>query len=181
MQNTSAGNQKNCIKMLLFEVVPLIIQKPPTDLSTNLVHRILTLGLEFYTSQIFLFNQAGSAVPAEFSDTANLTTPICWSRIFEIVDVCGRILKWEPFLPYHQNWSKDIYWQKLYHIVSLSSTRSSENKQILFYGTILFVLSLHEYINSMKQTIDDNEIRFILIETLSGKLSYMGKFILISL
>lgn len=167
--------------MLLFEVVPLIIQKPPPDLSTNLVHRILTLGLEFYTSQIFLFNKAGSAVPAEFSDTANLTTPICWSRIFEIVDVCGRILKWEPFLPYHQNWSKDVYWQKLYHIVSLSSTRSSENKQILFYGTILFVLSLHEYINSMKQKIDDNEIRFILIETLSGKLSYMGKFILISL
>lgn len=155
--------------MLLFEVVPLIIQKPPSDLSANLVHRILTLGLEFYTSQIFLFNN-GSAIPAEFSDTANLTTPICWSRIFEIVDVCGRILKWEQFLPYHQNWSKDVYWQKLNiiieHIVSLSATKPSENKQILFYGTILFVVSLHDYINSMKQKIDDNEIRYILIETM---------------
>lgn len=160
--------------MLLFEVVPLIIQKPPSDLSANLVHRILTLGLEFYTSQIFLFNN-GSAIPAEFSDTANLTTPICWSRIFEIVDVCGRILKWEPFLPYHQNWSKDVYWQKLYHIVSLSSTRPSENKQILFYGTILFVVSLHDYINSMKQKFDENEIRYILIETLAG--SYLFELI----
>lgn len=153
--------------MLLFEVVPLIIQKPPSDLSANLVHRILTLGLEFYTSQIFLFN-IGSVVPAEFSDTANLTTPICWSRIFEIVDVCSRILKWEPFLPYHQNWSKDVYWQKLYHIVSLSSTRPTENKQILFYGTILFVVSLHDYINSMKVKTDDTETRYILIETLTG-------------
>lgn len=153
--------------MLLFEVVPMIVQKPPSDLKTNLVHRILTLGLEFYTSQIFLFNN-GSVVPAEFSDTANLTTPICWSRIFEIVEICGRILKWEPFLLYNQNWSKDIYWQKLLHIVSLSSTRPSENKQILFYGTILFVLSLQEYINSLKLKIDDAEIRFILIESLSG-------------
>lgn len=156
-------------------MVPLIIQKPPADLSASLVHRILTLGLEFYTSQIFLFNN-GSAIPAEFSDTANLTTPICWSRIFEIVDVCGRILKWEPFLPYHQNWSKDVYWQKLYHIVSLSSTRPSENKQILFYGTILFVVSLHEYINSMKQKIDDHEIRYILIETMTGKSISMWTF-----
>ncbi|XP_031637409.1 integrator complex subunit 10 [Contarinia nasturtii] len=160
VQNTSSGNQKNCIKMLLFEVVPIIIQKPPSDLSASLVHRILTLGLEFYTSQIFLL------LPAEFSDTVNLTPPICWSRIFEIVDVCGRILKWEPFLPYNSSWSKDVYWQKLYHIVSLSSTRPSENKQILFYGTCLFIVSLHDYINSMKQKVDDNEIRYILIETM---------------
>lgn len=85
--------------MLLFEVVPMIIQKPPPDLPANLVHRILTLGLEFYTSQIFLFNN-GAVAPAEFSDTANLTTPICWVRIFEIVDVCGRILKWEVIYIY---------------------------------------------------------------------------------
>lgn len=153
--------------MLLFEVVPFIVQKPPNDLPTNLVHRILSLGLEFYTSQIFLFNN-GSAAPVEFSDTANLTTPVCWARIFEIVDVCGRILKWEPFLPYLQNWSKDIYWQKLYQIVSMTSTRPSENKQILFYGTILFVSSLYEYINDMKAKIDDSDVRVVLIEAVSG-------------
>lgn len=154
--------------MLLFEVVPMIIQKPPNDLPTNLVHRILTLGLEFYTSQIFLFNNGSVIPPVEFSD-ANLTTPVCWSRIFEIVEICGRILKWEPFLTYNSSWSKDVYWQKLLHIVSLSSTRPSESKQILFYGTILFVLSLQEYINSLQHKIDDTEIRMILIESLSGK------------
>lgn len=168
LQNTSVESQKNAIQMLLFDVVPLIIKKPIIDLSTNLVHRILTLGLEFYTTQIFLFNN-GQAVPAEFEDITNLTTPVCWSRIFEIVDVVGRILKWEPFLPYHQNWSKDVYWQKLFHIVSLSSTRPNENKQILFYGTILFVVSLYEYINNLKHRIDDTEVRFIMVETLSGK------------
>lgn len=155
--------------MLLFEVVPLIIQKPTIEISTNLVHRILTLGLEFYTTQIFLFN-SGQTVPAEFEDIPNLTNTVCWTRIFDIVDICGRLLKWEPFLPYHTNWSKEIYRTKLFHIVSLSSSRLNENKQILFYGTIVFVVSLHEYINNMKHKMDETEIRFILIETLTGSL-----------
>lgn len=107
--------------------------------------------------------------PVEFSDTAHLTTPVCWTRIFEIVDVCGSILKWEPFLPYQPNWSKEVYWQKLYQIVSMSSTRPSENKQILFYGTILFVLSLHEYIGDMKTRSNETDVRIVLIETVSGE------------
>lgn len=170
MQNNAVGNQQTFIKMLLLEVVPIIIQKPPPDLPSNIVHRIMTLGLEFYTSQMFLFNNV-AVVPVEFNDTANLTTPICWKRIFEIEELCGHILKWESFLPYNQNWSKDVYWQKLIQIASSSSTRPLENKQILFYGTILFILSLQEYINGLKHKVDDVDIRYILIEGFSGEFS----------
>lgn len=171
VQNTSVGNQQMLIKMLLFEVVPIMLQMPPTDLSPNLVHRIMTLGLEFYTSQMFLFSNSSILPPVEFGDMTNLTTSVCWKRIFEIQELCGRILRWDTFLPYNSNWSKDIYWQKLIQIVAVSATRPSENKQILFYATVLFILSLQDYINGLKHKIDDIEIRYILIEGFSSAYS----------
>lgn len=169
VQINSGGNQQIFIKMLLFELVPLMVQRPPSDLSPNLVHRIMTLGLEFYTSQMFVFNNTSILPPVEFADTTNLTTSVCWKRIFEIEELCGRILKWEPFLPYYATCSKDIYWQKLIQIVSVTAPRPSENKQLLFYGTILFIFSLQDYINGLKHKVDDAEIRYILIEGFSSK------------
>lgn len=169
VQNNSTGNQQISIKILLLEVVPLMISRPPNDLSPNIVHRIMTLGLEFYTSQMFVFNNSTILPPVEFADM-NLTTSVCWKRIFDIQELCGRILKWEPFLPYYQIWSKDVYWQKLIQIVSSTAPRPSENKQILFYGTNLFILSLQEYVNGLKHKIDDTEIRYVLIEGFTSKL-----------
>lgn len=169
VQNNNVSNQQTFIKMLLLEVVPLIVQQPPQDLSPNLVHRILTLGLEFYTSQMFLFNNA-LIVPAEFGDTANLTTTVCWKRIFEIAELCGQILHWDPFEPYDPSNSQDVYWQRLMQIVSTAAPLPSENKQILFYSTILFILSLQEYLNGLKHKVDDIDIRYVLIEGFSDEI-----------
>jgi integrator complex subunit 10 len=94
-----------------------------------------------------------------------------WKNIFEILELCGKILKWQPFLKYNKNWSKDIYWQKLIEIVSSTSPRPSENKQILFVATLLFVLSLQQYIkatNLRRSQNNETDCCLLLVELKGG-------------
>lgn len=154
------------MKMLINDVIPLMHNKPP-DLPPALAQRLMTMGLEYYVPQMFLVdNKSQITIDVENHSLDRLSVTACWKRIFEIKEICGRILKWEPFLPYNANWSKDVYWQKLIQIVSLTSTRPNENKQILFYTAILFMMSLQDYINNIRQKVDDVEVRYILIEGL---------------
>lgn len=92
-----------------------------------------------------------------------------WVKIFEILEICGKMLKWEPFLPYVKTYSKDIYWQKLIQLIS-QNARQSECKQIMFCTTIVFILSLQDYINSISYKIreTDSEIQFVLIPALTS-------------
>lgn len=149
--------------MLVLEALPLVMQTPP-DLPANLLHRILALTLEYYITQMFLI-EVPPAVVVEESST--LTINDCWQKIYEVLDLCTRVLKWNTFLPFNKGWNKDVYWQKLIQIVS--SPRSSENKQLLFYGTILFVMSLQHYFKNVTQKIDDVEVEFVLLEGYKGK------------
>lgn len=159
-------NKQIALNMLIHDVIPLMHNKPP-DLPPALAQRLMTLGLEYYVPQMFLRDNKGTiTIDVEDNVHSKLSMTACWKRIFEIKDICSRILKWEPFLPYNANWSKDVYWQKLIPIVALTSTRPNENKQILFYTAILFIMSLQDYVNNTKQKIDDVEVRYILIEGL---------------
>lgn len=169
---SSTVNQQTSVKMLIHDVIPLMHNKPP-DLPPVLAQRLMSLALEYYVQQMFLIENKGAiTIDVEDNMHGKLSVIDCWKRIFEIKDICGHILKWEPFLSYNASWSKDAYWQKLVQIVSLTSTRPNENKQILFYTTILFIMSLQDYIHNIKQKIDDVEVRHILIEGLGIDANY---------
>lgn len=143
--------------MLVIEALPLIMFKPP-ELPNTLVYRILALSFEYYINQMFKDGDADRA--ATINDY--------WKKIFEILELGGRILKWEPFLAYSKNLSKDAYWQRLIQIVSSAPPRPSENKQILFCATILFVMSLQEYLQNVKLKVDDVDVEYVLIEGFRG-------------
>jgi integrator complex subunit 10 len=101
--------------------------------------------------------------PFVLQDTNNINDN--WKRIFDNLDSCGKILKWEvQFLRYNKNWSKEVYWQKLIEIVSSAPPRPSESKQILFCATILFVLSLQQYIKALNSKAQNDSPSLVLLE-----------------
>ncbi|XP_055693785.1 integrator complex subunit 10 [Lutzomyia longipalpis] len=136
--------------MLINETLPLVLARP-VELSSDLVHRILNICLEHYVGQLL-----------KEDDDKDKTE--CWRKIFDIVETLGGLLKWEPFLPYNRTWSKEIYWQKLIKIVSSAPPKPSENKQILFLGSILFIFALQEYIDNITHKIQDTDVSYILVE-----------------
>lgn len=152
-----ANNHNQFREILIVEALPLISTNPP-ELPSSLVNRIMAICFEYYICQMF----------KETSDLSSINE--YWTKIFEILDLCRRILKWEPFLPYNRNLSKDIYWQRLILIVSSTPPRPSENKQILFCATILFVMALQEYMASVKTKVDDFELEYALVEGFKGKI-----------
>lgn len=152
-----ANKHNHFREILIVEALPLISTNPP-ELSSGLVNRMMAVCFEYYVNQMF----------KETSDFSSINEH--WSKIFEVLDLCGRIMKWEPFLPYNRNVSKDLYWQRLILIVSSTPPRPSENKQILFCATILFVMALQEYSTSVKTKVDDFELDYVLVEGFKGEL-----------
>lgn len=154
-----ANNHPHFREILIIEALPLIVTNPP-ELSSSLVNRMMAICFEYYICQMFK------------ETTPDLTSiNEYWTKIFDALDLCGRILKWEPFLPYNRNVSKDVYWQRLIrilHIVSSAPARPSENKQILFCATILFVMALQDYLHSVKTKVDDFELEYALVEGFKG-------------
>ncbi|GAB0086990.1 Integrator complex subunit 10 [Sergentomyia squamirostris] len=136
--------------MLINETLPLILTRP-VDLSSDLVHRIINICLEYYVGQMVKDD--------DVKDKAE-----CWRNVFELVDTLGSTLKWEQFLPFNRAWSKEVYWQKMIKIVSSVPPKPSENKQILFWGTILFIFSLQEYIDNISHNVQDIDVNYILVE-----------------
>ncbi|KAG4071249.1 hypothetical protein HA402_003953 [Bradysia odoriphaga] len=94
------NNHSQFREILIIEALPLISANPP-ELPSSLVNRIMAICFEYYISQMF------KEIP--YATTIN----VYWTKIFEAMELCGRILKWEPFLPYNRNVSKEIYWQRL--------------------------------------------------------------------
>ncbi|XP_058059399.1 integrator complex subunit 10 [Anopheles bellator] len=145
-------------EMLFNEAIPLVYNRVP-DLAPKHVHRLLAVCLEYYLSQM---------LGTECGDDRSRSTADCWKKIFDILDFCGKILKWEPFVLYKKNWSKDVYWQKIIHIYKLDPFGSTESKQILFCATFVFVLALQEYIGHSRLRSKDGtaETEVILVEAL---------------
>ncbi|ETN63570.1 integrator complex subunit 10 [Anopheles darlingi] len=144
-------------EMLFNEAIPLVYNRAP-DLAPQHVHQLMAVCFEYYLSQM---------LNSECEDRVRLVND-CWKKIFDILDFCGKILKWEPFVLYKKSWSKDVYWQKIIHIYKLDPFRSTESKQILFCATVVFVLALQEYIGHSKLRSKDGttETEVILVEAL---------------
>uniref|UniRef100_A0A182Q023 Integrator complex subunit 10 n=1 Tax=Anopheles farauti TaxID=69004 RepID=A0A182Q023_9DIPT len=143
-------------EMLFNEAIPLVYNRAP-DLAPKHVHRLMAVCFEYYLNLMLNDTEDRARTSAE-----------CWRKIFEILDFCGKILKWEPFVLYKKSWSKDVYLQKIIHIYNLDSFRSTESKQILFCATIVFVLALQDYIGYSKLCPKEgaSETDVILVEAL---------------
>ncbi|XP_004525165.1 integrator complex subunit 10 [Ceratitis capitata] len=134
-------------EMLVEEALPLIYHKTP-ELSPVLVCRLFTISLEYYIRQII-------------DDEVKCDTNEIWKKIFQVLMLCGKILRWETFLPFNKTWGQNVYWDKLIEIVSISAAGST---QVLFYATSLFIYSLHCYIKNCYGRADDTEINHVLVE-----------------
>ncbi|XP_073836788.1 integrator complex subunit 10 isoform X2 [Musca autumnalis] len=144
-------NPQKYQEMLVEEALPLIYHKTP-DLATNpnLVCRLFTISLEYYIRQIL--------------DEVKCDTNDIWKKIFQVLMLCGKIQRWEAFLPFNKSWGQNIYWDKLIEIVSTSPAGSTH---VLFYATTLFIYSLHCYIKNCNTRPEDVEINHVLVEGFS--------------
>lgn len=145
------GMQSNLIKcreILVMEALPLIMSKP-VELPPVLIERILFVTFEFYMHRMFTH-------PEEKDDA--------WRKVFEVMENYSKTLKWETFLPYTKTSSKEVFWERMVHIVSSASTKPSESKQIVYYATILFMMSIQEYVENVKQKVGDVEQELVLVE-----------------
>ena len=82
-------NPQKYQEMLVQEALPLIYHKTP-DLPTVLVCRLFTNSLEYYIRQII--------------DDSKCDTNDTWRNIFQVLLMCGKILRWETFLPFNKSW-----------------------------------------------------------------------------
>lgn len=163
--------QQHFRDILINETLPLIHHNPPV-LPSSIVNRILAISFDFYIKKI----RALSKLPAAESSGEDASADL-WQRLLSILELCGRILKWEPFLTYDRALSKDAYWKKLYQIVSSTPPRPSENKQILFCATIVLMMAFQEYFRNCRVKVDDSVVEHILIE---GFRDY-GKYVIYKL
>ncbi|XP_075161404.1 integrator complex subunit 10 [Haematobia irritans] len=140
-------NPQKYQEMLVEEALPLIYHKTP-DVPSQMVCRLFTVSLEYYIRQII--------------EEVKCDTNEIWKKIFKVLMLCGKIQRWETFLPFNKNWGQNVYWDKLIEIVSTSSAAGST--QVLFYATTLFIYSLHCYIKNCNTRPEDVEINHVLVE-----------------
>lgn len=140
-------NLVQCREILVQEALPLIMSKP-IELPGVLIDRILFVTFEYYMTRMFTLSEEKEE---------------SWRKVFDIMETYSKILKWEPFMPYNKC-SKDIFWQRLIQIVSSAPPKPSENKQIVYYATILFMMSIQEYVENVKKKVGDTEHEFLLVE-----------------
>ncbi|XP_018789631.1 PREDICTED: uncharacterized protein LOC108969397 isoform X2 [Bactrocera latifrons] len=140
-------NPQKYQEMLVEEALPLIYHKTP-ELPPVLVCRLFTISLEYYIRQII-------------DDENKCDNTEIWKKIFQVLMLCGKILRWETFLPFNKTWGQNVYWDKLIEIVSISPAGST---QVLFYATTLFIYSLHCYIKNCYTQSEDAGINHVLVE-----------------
>ncbi|XP_017484051.1 PREDICTED: uncharacterized protein LOC108372795 [Rhagoletis zephyria] len=140
-------NPQKYQEMLVEEALPLIYHKTP-ELPPLLVCRLFTISLEYYIRQII-------------DDTTKCDNNEIWKKIFQVLMLCGKILRWETYLPFNKTWGQNVYWDKLIEIVSISPAGST---QVLFYATTLFIYSLHCYIKNCYTRAEEADINHVLVE-----------------
>lgn len=156
-------NPQKYQQLLVEEALPLIYHKTP-ELPPVLVCRLFTISLEYYIRQII-------------DDENKCDNTEIWKKIFQVLMLCGKILRWETFLPFNKSWGQNVYWDKLIEIVSISPAGST---QVLFYATTLFIYSLHCYIKNCYTQSEDAGINHVLVEGFTGKYgSQVMKYLLL--
>ena len=82
-------NPQKYQEMLIEEALPLIYHKPP-ELPSSLVCRLFTISLEYYIRQIIEDDKC------DVNET--------WRNVFNVLLMCGKLLRWETFLPFNKSW-----------------------------------------------------------------------------
>lgn len=155
-------------EMLINDALPLILIQKPPELPTNLLNLIVGICIEHYVEQIY-----------RRSDDDKYVTE-CWRKVYETLEVCGRLLKWEKFVLYSRSYGKDIYWTRLMQIVAASPSgrAMAESKQIFYTSLVVFITSLQEYMRNVnrKEKTEGNaatgtmstttRLEFVLVEAL---------------
>lgn len=159
------ANAQQYREMLINEALPLILQKPP-ELPSNLLNMVVGITIEHYVDQAY----------RRMSDDKYVAE--CWRRIFETLEMCGRLMKWEKFVGFSRSYSKDVYWTRLVQIVasaaaSPQSAVGLDSKQIFYTNIVVFINSLQEYMSNVSRKEDKSESgngggrpEFLLVESL---------------
>lgn len=150
VQGVSGNRQYR--EMLVNEALPMVLQKPP-ELSSHLLNRVLGIAIEYHVQEIYR---------REEDDKFALDS---WRKMFEIMEICGRLLKWEKFISFNRNIGKDVYWQKLVQIVS-GTRPSGDNKQVFYTAAMVFIYSIWDYVRNVRiKGSSDQGCAYILIES----------------
>lgn len=153
-----SANQPHFRELFINETLPLIQSNPPV-LASSVVNRILAICFEHYTKLVY----ANCTSTASADPTTDDPTADSWQKLLAVLDMCGRMLKWEPFVLFDKSQANDVYWKRLYQIVTSSPPRPSENKQILFCATIVLMMALQEYIRGCRMKIGDATVEHVLV------------------
>lgn len=132
-------------EMLINEALPLILQKPPElELPSNLLNLVVSITIEHYVEQVY----------RRMSDDKFVTE--CWRRVFETLEMCGRLMKWEKFVSFSHR-SKEVYWTRLVQIVASAgaSATNRDSKQIFYTSLVLFLFALQEYMSNVGARKDE--------------------------
>lgn len=138
-------------EMLVKEVLPLMMNEPHLDIPADLLVRLLAIIFKYYIANLFNYGDK-----RHLADESRI-------KLLDFFKWIGSLLKWEPF-PYNSSWTKDIFWQKLKQIESITC----DSKQIFYLACYLFFISAQDYLESSKvKTSDGHEVQYILIDGLS--------------
>lgn len=81
-------------EMLVNEAIPLIYNKTP-ELPPHLVCTIFTYCFNFYVKKLV-------------DEPSIETVQDIWKKVFNILEICGKMLKWEVVLPYNKSFTKQV-------------------------------------------------------------------------
>lgn len=141
MREIGSANGQQYREMLITEALPLILQKPP-ELPSNLLNLVIGVTIEYYVSALYHSN-----------DDKYVTD--CWRKIFETLEMCGRLMKWDKFVSFNRKYGKDVYWNRLVQIVASAASSPNaahrESKQIFYTSIVVFVYSLQDYMNGVSR------------------------------
>lgn len=145
--------------LLINDSLPLILQKPP-ELPSNLLNMVIAITIEHYVEQLLVSSGDGHVTE-------------CWRKIFETMEMCGRLLKWEKFVAFSRSYSKDVYWTRLVQIMSsAASSPVRDSKQIFYTSIVVYINSLQQYMINVSRKEDKTEggtgghPEFLLVEAL---------------
>lgn len=136
-------------ELLIKEVLPLMMTES-IEVPSDILYRLLSIVFKYYISNFYNAER-------HIAEESRI-------KLFDFFQWIGKLLKWEPFAYNPSTWTKDIYWQKLKQIESITTC---DNKQIFYLCCYLFFISAQDYLESTKVKIDGQEVQYILIDGLS--------------
>lgn len=117
-------SSENCYaRLLVVETLPLL-ELPQ---SPRLLIKLLVRAIDFYNTYVTDGNESDIADP--------------WRRLFDVLELTGRQLGWDPYLiNFSNSLNKEAYFQKLLPLRNFEDCR-----QLIYCGSIHLLRTLHEH------------------------------------